>query len=231
MMAPIYAKVVGDQVTILPTNVGANVEVTPNLAFGYALTDHKAQGSTYKTAFVDEDNMSIVTRTIKDRDGSFYSYEANNMKYVGFSRPSTNLHIFTKKPIIHEEREKLDYSDSPTKIIYDILKKTKLNTFSVTQETGMKVNQEINAFWVKNSSSITIQTLAGDIASQYPYMNEQDIRDIIIEMIQHTPTQYEKKMFGAIPETQIDNPELSRIFAFNPPPYDGLPEENFRCDD
>jgi hypothetical protein len=36
--------------------------------------------------------------------------------------------------------------------------------------------------------------------------------------------------YDGLKET-YDNPELSRIFAFNPPPYDGLPEENFRCDD
>ena len=85
-------------------------KIEPNLSFGYAITTHKSQGSTYKHVMVDESNMSFRdnTRRVDDQDDEFYAYEANQMRYVGFSRPTTTLVIYTKKPI----GEELIYGDS-----------------------------------------------------------------------------------------------------------------------
>lgn len=76
-------------------------KIASNVSFGYAITTHKSQGSTYKHVMVDEANMSFKdsSRLVYDQSGDFYAYEANQMRYVGFSRPTTTLVIYTKKPI------------------------------------------------------------------------------------------------------------------------------------
>jgi hypothetical protein len=50
---------------------------------------------------VDESNMSFRddSRLINDQNNNFYAYEANQMRYVAFSRPTTTLVIYTKKTI------------------------------------------------------------------------------------------------------------------------------------
>jgi hypothetical protein len=102
LIEPIYAKVEGDQVTLVSSEKEANIKVEPNIIFGYALTSHKAQGSTYKNVFVDEQNMSAFAkeRKVFDRKGNFFSWEQNNMKYVGMSRASQNLFVYTQKPVV-----------------------------------------------------------------------------------------------------------------------------------
>lgn len=105
-LEPIYAKVdkASGTVTLLNSPEGANVTVDPNISFGYALTAHKAQGGTYKNVFVDEHNMSAFAkdRKVYDRQNNFFSWEQNQLKYVGFSRAAKNLHIFTNKPITED---------------------------------------------------------------------------------------------------------------------------------
>jgi hypothetical protein len=75
-------------------------EIPQNFAFGYSITAHKSQGGTYKHVFVDEENMSYRDDKRKMyKSKQFFGYEANSMRYVGFSRPTTGLFILTKKPI------------------------------------------------------------------------------------------------------------------------------------
>ncbi len=84
-------------------------KIEPNVSFGYAITTHKSQGSTYKHVLVDEANMSFrdKTRRVDDQNDEFYAYEANQMRYVAFSRPTTTLVIYTKKAI----GETLEYNE------------------------------------------------------------------------------------------------------------------------
>jgi len=84
-------------------------KIEPNVSFGYAITTHKSQGSTYKHVLVDEANMSFrdKTRKIEDQNDDFYAYEANQMRYVAFSRPTDTLIIYTKKSI----GENLEYNE------------------------------------------------------------------------------------------------------------------------
>lgn len=51
------------------------------LDYGYAVTAHKAQGSTYKKVAINEDNMEKNSKT----------RERNQIKYVAFSRASENV--------------------------------------------------------------------------------------------------------------------------------------------
>ena len=76
-------------------------KIEPNVSFGYAITTHKSQGSTYKHVLVDEANMSFrdKNRLVDDQNDEFYAYEANQMRYVAFSRPTTSLVIYTKKAV------------------------------------------------------------------------------------------------------------------------------------
>lgn len=52
--------------------------ISKDLDYGYALTSHKAQGSTYNTVFILDDDMNN-NRKIKER---------NQIKYVAYTRPS-----------------------------------------------------------------------------------------------------------------------------------------------
>ena len=65
-------------------------ETFGDLEYGYAITSHKAQGSTYKTVYVMEDNIlgSSNGGTIKSKYQSLY---------VATSRPTTNLIMVSNK--------------------------------------------------------------------------------------------------------------------------------------
>lgn len=54
-----------------------------DVRFGYALTVHRAQGSTYKHVYADQGDI-LANRN---------SREAHRCLYVGFTRPTTQLHI------------------------------------------------------------------------------------------------------------------------------------------
>jgi exodeoxyribonuclease-5 len=54
-----------------------------DVRFGYAMTVHRAQGSTYRNVFVDRGDI------LANRDAR----EAHRCLYVGFTRPTTQLHI------------------------------------------------------------------------------------------------------------------------------------------
>ena len=60
-------------------------KIAKDLDYGYAITGHKAQGSTYDHVFVLEDDMSI-NQNVKER---------NQIKYVALTRPKKTATVFT----------------------------------------------------------------------------------------------------------------------------------------
>lgn len=59
--------------------------IAKDFDYGYAITGHKAQGSTYDHVFVLEDDMSVNPKT----------KEMNQIKYVALTRPTTTAMILT----------------------------------------------------------------------------------------------------------------------------------------
>ena len=70
--------------------------IEKDIDYGYCLTSHKSQGSTYKTVFIDEPDFE------KLRD--HYNYhlgcdvkavkERNQLKYVSYTRPTDSAYVF-----------------------------------------------------------------------------------------------------------------------------------------
>lgn len=60
-------------------------KIAKDLDYGYAITGHKAQGSTYEHVFVLEDDMSMNSK-VKER---------NQIKYVALTRPSKTATVLT----------------------------------------------------------------------------------------------------------------------------------------
>jgi hypothetical protein len=63
--------------------------IIKDLDYGYAITGHKSQGSTYKNVFVVEDDIDKNSK-IKER---------NQIKYVALSRPSHTATVLTSRKI------------------------------------------------------------------------------------------------------------------------------------
>lgn len=57
-------------------------DVNKDFDYGYAITVHKSQGSTYDNVFVDE----------KDINSNWNAAERNKLKYVAFSRPTSGVY-------------------------------------------------------------------------------------------------------------------------------------------
>jgi hypothetical protein len=57
-------------------------EVNKDFDYGFAITVHKSQGSTYDNVFVDEQDLNI------NRNNT----ERNKLKYVAFSRPISGVY-------------------------------------------------------------------------------------------------------------------------------------------
>jgi hypothetical protein len=69
-----------------------------NIDYGYAVTSHKAQGSTYKNVFVDYQNMdNPFNNRVISYNGDAYGNERNMLKYVALSRTSGMNYIYTSK--------------------------------------------------------------------------------------------------------------------------------------
>jgi len=80
-----------------------------SIDYGYAVTAHKSQGSTYTTVFVDEDSMDTnqyddfrdrVKRTKREltpRTKQDVDTERNKIKYVALSRPTTKAMVLSQK--------------------------------------------------------------------------------------------------------------------------------------
>jgi hypothetical protein len=85
--------------TLFEETVSSEKPMLPkNIDYGYAVTSHKGQGSTYKYAFVDYENMEnpANNRVISDGDIK-YAIERQQLKYVGLSRPSKIAFVFSRK--------------------------------------------------------------------------------------------------------------------------------------
>jgi exodeoxyribonuclease-5 len=80
------------------TSTSERPMLAKNIDYGYAVTSHKGQGSTYKYAFVDYENMEnpANNRVISDGDVK-YAIERQQLKYVGLSRASKIAFVFTRK--------------------------------------------------------------------------------------------------------------------------------------
>jgi len=61
--------------------------IVKDLDYGYAITGHKSQGSTYSHVFIMEVDMNL-NPSIKER---------NQIKYVSFTRPTTTATVLTTK--------------------------------------------------------------------------------------------------------------------------------------
>lgn len=75
-------------VNIINPNTNS-IEITRDLDYGFALTSHKSQGSTFDTALVDVNNI------VFDKNGNIYSNaeEINRRLYVACSRCKNKLYL------------------------------------------------------------------------------------------------------------------------------------------
>lgn len=70
--------------------------INKDLDFGYSITAHKAQGSTYNTCFVDENDFEKLRNEYNTRLKclEFKTKEKNQLKYVAFTRPRNLLLVY-----------------------------------------------------------------------------------------------------------------------------------------
>ena len=71
-------------------------ESVADVTYAYALTGHRAQGSTYRYAFVDVADLARCKGMARTVDGDRV-YEKNQLAYVAFSRPTERLILNTGK--------------------------------------------------------------------------------------------------------------------------------------
>jgi hypothetical protein len=69
--------------------------VEKDIYYGYSLTSHKSQGSTYAEAFVDENDFLKIKDKWNYRFGCTEkrTKERNQLRYVAYTRASKSLHI------------------------------------------------------------------------------------------------------------------------------------------
>ena len=85
------------------------ITVKKQIDYGYAITSHKSQGSTYDTVLIDENDVD-TRKFWKERDETErikkgltpltkedIDTERNKLKYVAFSRPSKKVIVLSKK--------------------------------------------------------------------------------------------------------------------------------------
>jgi ATP-dependent exoDNAse (exonuclease V) alpha subunit len=59
-----------------------------DIAYNYAITAHKAQGSTYENVFLMEDDINANQNIV----------ERNRIKYTSYSRASHKLYVYRTNP-------------------------------------------------------------------------------------------------------------------------------------
>ena len=71
--------------------------IEKDIDYGYAMTTHKSQGSTYHTVFVDDQDFRKLTNRWNPKYNLYENRirEQNQLKYVAYTRPSTRLLILT----------------------------------------------------------------------------------------------------------------------------------------
>lgn len=71
---------------IIDPNNSKRILVKKDFDFAYALTIHKAQGSTFERVFIDETDINTVTD----------NFLRNSLKYVAFTRPTGIAYVYYK---------------------------------------------------------------------------------------------------------------------------------------
>jgi ATP-dependent exoDNAse (exonuclease V) alpha subunit len=64
------------------------------LAYGYALTVHRSQGSTFKYVFVDVPNLQKALKKKNRLSAGGFVREGQQLAYVAFTRPSHRLFTY-----------------------------------------------------------------------------------------------------------------------------------------
>ena len=68
--------------------------VKKDLDYGYAITIHKSQGSTYTNVMINEDNV----------DKNSNNEERNKLKYVALSRPTDKAYVLSQKSLDNKNK-------------------------------------------------------------------------------------------------------------------------------
>ena len=73
--------------------------ITKDIDYGYAITGHKSQGSTYNRVFIDEVDFNKIQDRWNPKHAMMVrgSKERNQLKYVAFSRPRYLATVYTTK--------------------------------------------------------------------------------------------------------------------------------------
>lgn len=73
--------------------------IEKDIDYGYAITAHKSQGSTYKTVFVDEFDFEKLRDRFNYRLGCTVKAvkEKNQLKYVSYTRPTDGAHVLYRE--------------------------------------------------------------------------------------------------------------------------------------
>lgn len=86
-----------DYITLLDTETLASKYkvIEKDIYYGYSITAHKSQGSTYKTVFLDNNDFQKITNKWNKTYNMFENRikEANQLKYVACTRSSHNLYL------------------------------------------------------------------------------------------------------------------------------------------
>lgn len=144
-----------------------------NIQYGYAITSHKAQGSTYRSTYVFEDNILGTTN-----GGDIIT--KNKSLYVAVSRPTTKLVMISNNNTNPIEDINFDNSTSrytPSLLMYqDFVKKNQLYTgeevlpfigeseyYRYLVPALIKTNPEVKTVFGSNlESTIVDQMINGD---------------------------------------------------------------------
>ena len=91
-------------------NEDGTLAVAGDINYGYAITAHKSQGSTYETVFIDEDNINAYDRWTEQKHiierkkkglppltKEDVDTERNKIKYVALSRPTRSAVVLSNK--------------------------------------------------------------------------------------------------------------------------------------
>ncbi len=75
---------------------GKYLIIEKDIDYGYCLTSHKAQASTYKTVFIDEPDFDKLRDHYNYRIGCDVKTvkEKNQLKYVSYTRPTDSAYVF-----------------------------------------------------------------------------------------------------------------------------------------
>jgi hypothetical protein len=70
--------------------------IEKDIDYGFSLTSHKSQGSTYKTVFIDEYDFEKLKDSYNYRLGCEIkaTKEKNQLKYVAYTRPTDTAYVF-----------------------------------------------------------------------------------------------------------------------------------------